>query len=372
MLRFFVVLFFIAGGYSYQAYAQLSISTEDRTQSGGSRNDGDCPYADGGIVIAIQHDSTMSGGVTLTIKCAPNANDAKTKRYTAEVTLASGAAQKEITLADHNMDTGDHCTVEASISEESTPNVDSDSEKATADFTVGYKQIAGAPTAEIVGGITAGKEFKIGNLFFKEEIPFFDLLLRECTASNDPWIFWHKPGKDSEEENVLHRVYPTSTNSDNRTSVEDKDTSNDNHCLGLYDGELRRLVTIGDDHSGCKFKLVKEDVLDGEDPPSIVTFTEQGNPALATNAAVTVSNGSVMLHTGSKPSTPAGIANNIAVFISTNRGFTWTESDIAAWTSATTDSGVAAAKGGTDNTRNMAMVKLTDGTNVWWRIIKGQ
>ena len=311
---------------------------------------GSCPYDDGGVIITAEHTSKTSGEVTLTIKCAPNANDAKTQRYTGKATFNNtGLADFDaIILANHNMATGNHCTAEASV----------DSETATADFKVTYKQIDGAPQAAISGGgITAGKEFKIGNLFFNNEIPFFDLLLRECTASSDPWMFW------TDRSDVLHRVYPTSTNSDNRTTVEDKDTSNDNHCLGAYDGELRHLVTIGDDHAACKFKLVKEDVIGGDN------FTEQGDPALAAEAAVTVSNGKVMVHTGGKPSTPTGIENDITVFVSTNRGFTWAESNITGWTNQATDSGIAAAE---DNTRNMAMIKLTDGTNVWWRIIKGQ
>ncbi len=351
MLRFFVALSLVIVGYSYQAQAQLSVSTADRTMNGGSRNNGSCPYADGGIVITAEHTSKTSGEVTLTIKCAPNANDAKTQRYTSKVALNStGSAESEvITLADHNMNKGDHCTVEASI----------DNETATADFKVTYKQINGSPQAEISeGGIEAGKEFKIGNLHFTSEIPFFDLLLRECAASSDPWMFW------TDRSGTLHRVYPTSTNSESRTTAEDKDTTNDNHCLGAYDGELRHLVTIGDDHTACKFKLIKEDVIGGG------SFTEQGDPALATVAAVTVSNGKVMVHTGSKPSTPTGIENDITVFVSTNRGFTWKKSDsIEEWTSQTTDSGIAAAE---DNTRNMAMIKITKDTNVWWRIIKGQ
>ena len=356
MLRFFVVLSLVIGGYSYQAHAKLSVSVVDKAASGDSGERGSCPYADGSVTITAEHTSKTSGEVTLTIKCASNASDAKTQRYTGKATLKNtGSADSEvITLADHNMTTGNHCTAEASI----------DNETATADFKVSYKQIDGAPQAAISGGgITAGKEFKIGNIFFNEEIPFFDLLLRECTASSDPWMFW------TDSSGTLHRVYPTSTNSDNRTAVEDKDTTNDNHCLGAYDGELRHMVTIGDDHTACKFKLIKEDVMDGETPPSIVTFTEQGDPALAAEAAVTVSNGKVMVHTGSKPNTPASIDDAIEVFISTNRGFTWAESNITGWTSQATDSGITAAE---DNTRNMAMIKITKDTDVWWRIIKGQ
>ena len=355
MLRFFIVLSLVVGGYSYRAQAQLSITIDDKTKGGGSRNNGSCPYADGGVVITVEHtDKTKNGTVTLTIECAPNASDTKISRYSGTVNLENGGTEKSavITLADHNMTVSDHCTAEASI----------DSDTASADFKITYKQIDGTPQAAISGGgITAGKQFKIGNLHITSEIPFFDLLLRECTASSDPWMFW------TDRNGVLHRVYPTSTNSENRTTVEDKDTSNDNNCLGAYDGELRHMVTIGDDHAACKFKLIKEDVKGGDN------FTERGDPALAAEAAVTVSNNKVMLHTSSKPSTPTGIGNDIAVFISTNRGFTWTKSVITAWTSAATDSGIAAAASSTDNTRNMAMIKLTDdGTNVWWRIIKGQ
>ena len=353
MLRFFIVLSLVIGGYSYHAQAQLSITIADKPKGGGSRNNGSCPYADGGVEITVEHtDKTKSGDVTLTIGCAPNTSDTKIQRYSGTVKLENrGAGKSEvITLSKHNMAKGDHCTADASIDDDET----------LADFKVGYKQIAGAPQAAISGGgITAGKQFKIGNLHFTSEIPFFDLLLRECTASSDPWMFW------TDLSGTLHRVYPTSTNSENRTTVEDKDTSNDNNCLGAYDGELRHMVTIGDDHAACKFKLVKEDVKGGDN------FTEQGAPTLAAEAAVTVSDDDkLMVHTGSKPSAPLGVEKAIVVFISTNRGFTWTKSlEINGWTGQATDSGSAAAE---DNTRNMAMIKLTDGTDVWWRIIKGQ
>lgn len=354
MLRYLAILFLLSG-FSYQAQAQLSVSTADKTKRGGSRNHGSCPYADGGVVITAKHtDIPANTAVTVTIECAANASDTKTQRWRSkELTFndSGEAVTENIILADHNMSTGDHCTAEASAN----------SETATADFKVSYRQIGGAPQAEIAGGsIIAGKEFNIGKLHFTSQIPFFDLLLRECTASNDPWMFW------SDDSGVLHRVYPTSSNSESRTTVEDKDTSNDNSCLGVYDGELRHLVTIGDDHTSCKFKLVKEDVTGGD------SFTEQGVPTLGGNATVTQENGNVMLHTGVKPSDPANIEDSIVVHISTNRGFTWTKSSLVAWTSAATDSGITAAEGNTDNTRNMAMIKITDGTSVWWRIIKGQ
>lgn len=345
MLRYLAILFLLSG-FSYQAQAELTVGVN------GSLGRGNCPYADGNVVVTVKGGEKASTA-TVTIECAANASDTKTQRWSKELTFndSGEAVTENIILANHNMSTGDHCTAEASAN----------SETATADFKVSYRQIGGAPQAEIAGGsIMAGKEFNIEKLHFTSEIPFFDLLLRECTASSDPWMFW------TDSNSVLHRVYPTSSNSESRTTVEDKDPSNDNSCLGMYDGELRHLVTIGDDHTSCKFKLVKEDVTGGD------SFTEQGVPTLGGNATVTQENGTVMLHTGVKPSDPANIKDSIVVHISTNRGFTWSKSSLVAWTSAATDSGVAAAEGNTDNTRNMAMIKITDGTSVWWRIIKGQ
>ena len=43
MLKFFVVLSLVVGGYSYQAQAQLSVSVADKTINGGSRNNGKLP-----------------------------------------------------------------------------------------------------------------------------------------------------------------------------------------------------------------------------------------------------------------------------------------------------------------------------------------
>ena len=356
MLRFSAILFFIIG-YSYHANAQLGVNIH------GSDGRNECPFADGNIVVSVYDEASRTGDVTLDIKCAPNSTDPKKTRRELTVTLASDekkensleksastATSENIKLANNNMATGDHCTVEARFSNET----------ASADFTVGYNKI-GSPQTEIVGGVssTVGKEFRIGKLpVNNESVFFFDLVLRECTASTDPWIFWYDNDNDS-----LQRVYPTSTNSESHIPVTDKDTANDNHCLGSYDGQLKNLVTIGDDHAGCKLKLVKDNVTHGD------AFTAQGAPTLAADVAVTTANGKVMVHTGTKPTNPSNISDNIAVYVSTNRGFTWTKSTITGWTSSAQDSGSTATM---DNTRHLAMIRLTDGTNFWWRIIRGQ
>ena len=116
MLTLFIILSFIFGGFSYQAQSQddkdnpppapLTVSVADTLKNGGSRDKGDCPFADGGVIITAQHDSKTSGEVTLTINCAPDKKDAKkTNYYTAKEMLnATGAATyKEIPLAENNM-----------------------------------------------------------------------------------------------------------------------------------------------------------------------------------------------------------------------------------------------------------------------------
>ena len=50
------------------------------------------------------------------------------------------------------------------------------------------------------------KELGINN----DGTPFSDLLLRECEASTDPWVFWFETGTS---EDILWRVYPTATDS---------------------------------------------------------------------------------------------------------------------------------------------------------------
>lgn len=355
MLRFLPILFLV--GFSYQAAAQLSVSV-----SSSEGRPGNCPYADGSIAVTAKK-TNATGTVTLVIACAPNANDEKDKRYSRDVNFDKGEATSgPITLADDKPDEykkkpmtkGDHCTVKASIGEyNDAPNTN----KATAEFKVGYKQI-GSPEAEVTGGAaTVGKEFSIGNLHYTTKgIYFFDLVLRECTASNDPWIFWHE-----DNGTALHRVYPTSTTTKQKIKVNTP--NNPDTCLGAYAGKLQNLVTIGGDHAGCKLKLVKDAVTHD-------TFTAQGAPTLAADAAVTTAGGKVMVHTGAKPDAPSNLSDTIAVYISTNRGFTWTISTaITAWTSSPADSSKDATM---DNTRHMAMIKITAGDDTYWRLIKGQ
>ena len=131
---------------------------------------------------------------------------------------------------------------------------------------------------------------------------------------------------------------------------------------------MGRLFTIGDNYAGCKLKHYKEDIKGGDNFKDV----DDNDPTLGNNAAVTLVNASIMVHTDAKPNTPADISEDIEVFVSKNRGFTWEKSEITKWTNQAIDSGIPAAAGNNDNTRNMAMIKITDGTHVWWRIIKGQ
>ena len=348
MLRFFGIMFLLIGGYSYQAQAAPTVSVE------GDKGRWNCPFADGKITISAQgYSKSKSSDVTLTINCGAE-DETKSERYSGTTKLEGKgtAAPVTLTLSEHNINVKDHCTVEAKISDEAP----------TTDFKVGYKQIDGAPDLEVVGGaITAGKEFKITNFFFDVEIPFFDFLLRECTADSDPWMFWR------DDSDNLHRVYPTSTtNAEHMASVADKNPNNNNACLGAYDGVLKNFVTIGADHSSCRIKVVKEGII-GD------TFTGQGAPTLAADAAVTLNNGKVMVHTGAMPTDTTNINNAIEVYVSTNRGFAWTKSNsITQWTSSAVDSGITASN--IDNARNMVMIRLNDtgNTSAWWRIIKGQ
>lgn len=408
MFKFFVALSLLVGGYSWQAQGDMSVELKLEPDTGHKQGGRMCPYVDGGIIFT--NSGTTDATVNLEIKCVDEENE-NTRRWNEnDVKLeANSNAEKKVALSDGNpkINTGDSCTAiatgDASLTQE---------------FIVGFKQIGGAPDKKIwpcgadsdldtdyggttckqmdeseddsvaVGSIKAGKEFILTNLHITAEIPFFDLLLRECTASTDPWLFWEETGRTAENgdalDNVLHRIYPTSTtNEENKTSVVDKEpTENSNSCLGAYDGQLRGLFTIGDDHRGCKFKVIKEKVKGAD---SIAEYGAD-DPQL-TAATVSVENSKVMVHTGNghpdlaeapspgKNAPRPGISPNIRVYVSTNRGFTWAKSAlINEWTAEAKDSGIKAAANNSDNTRNMVMVRFEDGEHghVWWRIIKGQ
>ena len=357
MFRYLAILFLVCG-FSYQAMAVETHASYSLKVESNQPNDNNNPVYR--IMVAVKDDSNNTytdskAKIGISVACG---STTVTKEHKLVPQDDKGEAHFDIAASE--LVEGHTCTATATASETGGDTY----ETGTADFDV---CVFTFPAHEVVGqSITAGKEFKIGNIVVGVDLPqypFFDLVLRECTAGTDPWIFWHKTGTNT----ALHRVYPTSTNSNNMLMVSDKDASNDNTCKGRLDGEIDHLFTIGNDHGGCQVKLVKEDVTGGD------SFTEQGAPALATGAAVTLSGDNIMLHTGAKPATPANIEDTIQVYISTNRGFSWGEkSAITAWTSQATDSGFDVAAGNTDNTRNMAMIRITDGTSVWWRIIKGE
>ncbi len=370
MLRFSIILFLVIAGYSYQAQA-LSVSVT------GDKDRGDCPYADGKVTITVTNlpSTPTSNTMDLEIHCASLTQDpdnpygTKDNRWTGKANITNGEVEHEVTLSDTTVpiQVKDKCEARAKVT-----GTDGNNGGISDEFTIAYKQIGGWPELQVEGssGITGGKEFKISNFSVNDEVPFYDLLLRECTAAHDPWMFWREDKGNGDSD--LHRVYPTSTtNSEQKAIPLDKDTDNDNACLGAFDGELK-LVTIGADHSGCRIKVVKEGV-NGDN------FTEQGAPHLSAAAEVTVSNGKVMVHTGAKPEGKYGDA--IEVYVSTNRGATWQRSTmIMNWTSQSDDSGIPAAASSSDNTRNMAVIRIINALDsdgpvneaAWYRLIKGK
>ena len=112
----YVAILFLVIGFSYQAQATLSVSV------GGNGGRGNCPWADGNVVVTVDG-GTKDSKVMVTIKCAANATDTKTQRWNKELTFGDKgeAVTENIILADHNMNTGDHCIAEA---EADVPNKD--------------------------------------------------------------------------------------------------------------------------------------------------------------------------------------------------------------------------------------------------------
>ena len=364
MLRFLAILFLVMG-YSYQAQAALTV-----TLSNPLSRPADCPRADSGdpqfpsnMSVTVKHNDTdnSSHEITMTIRCADSKLGTKDKRLEKKQTLNKGEASFGVNIADLTVNTGYHCVAEA-ISTDSTAG-----EKKTppnAPFKIGFPQIRNDINLRVTDGITAGQEFNIDGFSMNNDgVPLHDVVLRECSAVDDPWIFWLK--SDSE----LVRVYPTSsTDIHNKIPIIDGVAGNDNQCLGEMDGQLTSLFTIGEKHTDCKLKIFKDTVKEGD------AIAEYGEIVL-TGAVVDIADGNVMVHTGEKPDLQdSTIQDEIVVFISTNRGVTWTKSStITAWSDVEPeDSGIDAASGNTDNTRNMAMIRFTDGTKIWWRIIKGQ
>lgn len=405
MFKFFVALSLLIGGYSWQAQGNVSVELKLEPDTGHKdSSDNLCPYVDRSVAFDLTNTGDSNATVHLEIKCVDEKNENTSRWNENDVKLDASSNVKEVVaLSDGapKINTGDSCKAIATGG--------ANLEQA---FTVGFRHRGGAPDKKIwpcgpltdvnnsdckrmdesnddsvaVGSITAGKQFTLTNLHITEKIPFFDLLLRECTASTDPWLFWEETGRTDENgdalDNVLHRVYPTSTTNElNKTSLVDKvPIGNSNSCLGAYDGQLKGLVTIGDDHRGCKFKVVKEDVKGAD---SIAEYGAD-DPQL-TAATVSVENSKVMVHTGKghpdlaeaqgaeRNAPKPGIGPNITVYVSTNRGFTWQKSPrITEWTPEAGESGITTNSN--DNTRNMAMVRFEEGEHghVWWRIIKGQ
>ena len=355
MLKFILFSLFFVGSQALGDRLQVSIVPF------GNQPD-DCPAFDDEheLRVEVHRNGGINDGssarIEISISCE-TARAAATVRHTARKAAENGVATFGITPRDNGMLQKDTCRVTASATGITSGNMN---------FTVGFLRKGIKDPARVSAPIIAGKSFNIEGLFvFDDHVPFYDLLLRECTASSDPWLFWYDESS-SDNSTELNRVYPTPTDINRAVRIVDIDTNNNNECMGMYDGALKNLFTIGRNYDGCRIKLVKENVTGGNN------FTTEGAPVLASTVAVTRSNsGNVRLNSGVKPTAPAGLSDTIAVYVSTNRGFSWTKSTtITSWTTTATDSGISTTN--TDNTRNMVMIKITDNTSTWWRLVRGQ
>ena len=355
MFKYLAILF-LAVGFSLPAQS-FTVSVEDIAAA-----DDPCPDVDGKIKVKVTGVPIKINSVIVNIRC----NTVKIGfDWNGAIATSNGEGESEaIILRNHGINNGNECIVYA---------VYGQSKRAKTTFEVTSQP---PPPFEVSGSnsVTVGTEFAISKLprTFVGKGPRFDqLVLRECTAATDPWIFLHIPYKiyypDEDKDNLLVRVYPRLTTDGTPLKVQKANDNND-QCAEAYaySGIVNYLVTVGDDYQGCKIKLLKREVSGGG------TFNAQGDPTLDDDAAVTSSNGKIMLHTGEDIPTVSGttISDTIEVQISNDGGYNWKESaNVTGWTSAAQDTGIDAA---TDNADNMAMIRITDGTNVWWRIIKGQ
>lgn len=347
--KFLIALIF--SGHAYAAAPSIAI------EAGLPKSRPLCPFLDNNITVTYTDDENNGSQAVLTVSCAAAGTSNKTLRFTSTaVAIASNKATFNVDISSMtDAQTGDQCTATVAISGNTARN-------ASGDFKIGFKQIAQDAPPTITSTVTVGEEFRIENLsMFNIGIPFWDLLLRECTATEDPWVFRH-------HNNTLKRVYPISiTSTESLGAPGDVNPNNDNQCLGRYDGFIGGLFTLGSDYAGCKLKLVKEAVVGGD------AFTAMGAPQLA-SATVTANAGKVWLNTGARPTAPAGISSTVSVYISTNRGQTWQESAITGWVTTATDTGISVSSSNpSDNTVNMALIGISNSANTkrWWRMVKG-
>ena len=352
MLKFILFSLLFVSSQALGASLEISMDAFDNQPN-------DCPMFDDSHKLEVEvrdsnnnRDTSSTAMINISISCS-TAGAAATVRYTTSGAAQQGVAMFDITPEDRGMLQKDTCTVTASAT-----GITSD----TYNFTVGFQRVGPTPPAEVSSAIVAGKSFNIVGLdVHNDHVPFYDLLLRECTASSDPWVFWY-----DESDSGLHRVYPTPTDLDLVIDIVDIDNDgSDNECMGRYDGALKNMFTIGSNYDSCQLKLVKANVTGGN------SFALEGVPVLASTVAVTLTSGNIMVNTGAKPADPTGIIDTIVVYVSTNAGFSWTKStSITSWTTSATNSGVSTTN--PDNTRNMAMLKITDNTSTWWRLVRGQ
>ena len=364
MLRFLLMMFLCSYGFYAQAdVEELEIMVNVDPVDG----DRTCASRNSALSVSIAGVSQVS---SLVIKCGAGAD--KTERFRKE-NFRSG---QDVVVAYHDgsrdrdedkgrgggrrvgqlamIKAGERCDV----------TVTANREEVTESFGVGWSRGRDRdPSNTKEGAVTAGQHFSLGNWVPGQSFRFDMWTMREChIRTEDPWLFIYRQG-GSHIERIDPQVF---RNPYAQLVAVDKNPSNNARCEGKFDGVIENIFTIGDAHTNCKLKLFEETNL-------VNQFNEAGIPNLASAAAVSMGSTAdkpIMVHTGAKPSSPSGIPNNIEVYISTNGGASWDMTGaITSWTSAAVNSGIEAR--GNDNTRNMALIKITGDNVVWWRIIKG-
>lgn len=197
MFKYLSILF-LAAGFSLPALSTtVSVTTIDAEEQ-------PCPGVDGKITVKVADVPNNIPMVVVNIKC--NDDPLTGMNYNGGINISNGKGETEaIILRNYNINKGDLCTVYAELG---------GNKEVKTSFEVSSNQPP--PPFEISNSnsVTVGTEFAIHKLsrFYVGSGPRFkELVLRECTASTDPWIFLHVPyGKD----NLLVRVYPRLTTDD--------------------------------------------------------------------------------------------------------------------------------------------------------------
>ncbi len=275
----------------------------------------------------------------------------------------TGTAVFEFTIDSNLAEVGDRCRFEAETSIDATDDNMDNGVAVTASFpfVVGC---SAAPCLTARGGvIKEGQPFTLDNIIYEPDdgdsatpppdnrLDFGELRLENCTAGSDPELF-------IATDTALQRAYPVLVG----TTVAHPVAAL-RHEDGADWGTVANLFFIGSG-AGCSFTFYRAAIIGGHD------FTASCPLRLADTAAVTASNGKVMVNLGVKPS---NASDTVTVFTSANGGYTWhawgDTRNAAVWGTKAQDSGIAA---GDDNTKNRALVKIThtDGS-VCWHVING-